>query len=62
MTQMLRREGCVAESLQGEYIDMHVLSHKVREEKTISVDIFNQMLLDDCMFIVESENYKFSVY
>ena len=54
MMQMMQIEGCVDGKEDKQYIDIKVLRHKIKQEQTIDIDVFNQLLSQNCEFRVES--------
>ena len=54
MMKLMRLEGCITGAKDKECINMIVLRQKVAEEE-ISIEVFNQLLKQDCLFKVESK-------
>ena len=55
MMRLMQLEDCMTEN--GQNIDMHNLRKKIKDG-VIDVEIFNQLLKQDCLFKVESVNHK----
>ena len=53
MLQLFDKEGCMPDSTR---VDMNVLADRM-EDLTLPVELFNQMIMSDCMFVVKSENF-----
>ena len=50
-------ENCISDK-RDDLIDMIKLKNKIKVEKAIDIDLFNQLLKSDCLFKVESINHK----
>ena len=57
MMTLMRLEGCITGAKDKECINMIVVRSKVADEE-ISIELFNQLLKQDCLFKVESKNHK----
>ena len=59
---MLKAEGCILEghSPDGsdDMLDVKILRSKIADEGTIDIEVFNQLLKQDCVFAVQSAHYK----
>jgi hypothetical protein len=55
MMNLMELEQCI--SPNNKYIDMTCLRSKIKDGD-ISVDIFNQLLKQDCLFKVESKSHQ----
>ena len=52
MLDLMEREGCVV----GGRVDLKELADRL-EDETFEISLFNQMIMNDCMFEVRSRNY-----
>ena len=56
LINLMKMEQCLCD--QDTKVDMHKLRDKMEVEQSIDVELFNQMLKQDCLFKVESTNYQ----
>ena len=47
--KLMKLENCMSEK-NANLIDMSKLKHKIKVEKAIEVELFNQLLKQDCLF------------
>lgn len=57
MMHLMELENCISDK-RDDLIDMIKLKNKIKVEKAIDIDLFNQLLKSDCLFKVESINHK----
>ena len=50
-------ENCISDKRE-DLIDMTKLRNKIKNEKAIDIELFNQLLKQDCLFKVKSTNHK----
>ena len=55
MMKLMTSEECLTD--KGDYIDIKKLREKL-ETRVIDVEVFNQLLKQDCIYFVESTNIK----
>jgi hypothetical protein len=70
MMRLMDLEGCIVNenrledsmdenlSTSKKSIDIKMLSRRIKIDKVINVEIFNQLLKQDCLFKVESKNHR----
>jgi hypothetical protein len=54
MIELFTLEGCIVDN--GRRVDLQALRQKM-EDGTFNVELFNQMIKNDCSFIVKSTNH-----